>query len=167
MVATPQPDDLGSRIKRIAGQLDVLTRTRYSQYQPIPLLAVATNNDYSNTTTTAKLLAVGGYTFNSAIPVIHVGWHCTFTASTAATASVTVTALDQATSATTTVITATPQVLTAPASSGGTFAGFFDTSYTVPATFVGHTVMLQCYTQMVSGTGTVVAYPVSAREAAS
>lgn len=171
MVATPRPDALPDQIKGIKRQLDVLSRTRYVQYLPIPLLATAVNNDYSNTTTTPKQLAVGGYTFTAAAPVIHVGWYVSLTATGGgATAQLQVKIVDAATLTTTTALTvtgATPGAAALTAATAGFASAVIDTVYTVDPSFVGHSTVLQCYSQMLTGTGTIVAYPVYAREAAS
>jgi hypothetical protein len=171
MVATPRQDGLTDRLKAVSRQLEVLSRTRYTQYQRIPLLSTAANNDYSNTTTTAKQLAIGGYTFSASVPAIHVGWYVTLTASGgAAAAQLTVQAVDAETLAVSTLLTitgTTPGAGVLSAALAGTLTGVIDTAYQVPSSWYGHTVVLQCYSQMLSGTGTIVAYPVYATEAAS
>lgn len=171
MVATPLPDRLPDQIKGIRRQLDVLSRTKYIQYLPIPLLATAVNNDYSNTTTTLKQLAVGGHTFTASVPAIHIGWYVQLTASGgAASAQLQVKIVDAATLTTTTALTitgSTPGAAVLTAATAGFLTGVVDSTYTVDPSFVGHSTVLQCYSQMLTGTGMIVAYPVYAREAAS
>lgn len=170
MVATPRPDQLPDQIKGIKRQLDVLSRSKFVQYQPIPLLTAAVNNDYSNSTTTPKLLVLGGYTFTAGVPVIHLGYYVIFAATGVAAGQIQLNATDSVTLATTTLLVTSgsspgASVLTSPGTS--TVTSFVDVPYTVPANWFGHTVMLAVYSTLLSGTGTLSAYPIYAREAAS